>query len=228
MRDQTQLRQLVEQAREHHARHRHAALKGPAQHLPDFVFRFIFAGIVGARRRAHRVHPHRQMVLVGDALEHREEIGIVERPAVDAGEYLNAARAKRLDGTIHFRQCRRRIVHWQRCDKGGKLVGMLAAHLRHAVIRHPREPRRLIRPAQHLRGWHGQRQHLLHLGPLVEHRGPRVDVPQHAQSAHALDHAGLFAVLLHQLQIRRRHDMVVDIDLDRFHCVTGCRNGATG
>jgi hypothetical protein len=40
------------------------------------------------------MHPDRHAVIVGRALEDREEFGIVERAAVDVGEDLDAARAE--------------------------------------------------------------------------------------------------------------------------------------
>ena len=220
MGDEPQVGQFVQQAREHHARHRHAAFEGPAKHLPDLVLRLVFAGIVGAAGRARRVHPHRQLVLPGDALEHGEEIRVVERAGIHVGQHLDAARPELFHRPIHFLQRGGRIVHRQRGHEGRELVRPLAAHLGHAVVGHPREPGRHVGAAKQFRRGHGQRQHLLHLRPLVQHGHTGLDVPQHAQVAHALDHAGLLAVLLDKFQVGQRHDVVVDVDLGGLHCLS--------
>src|SRR5438067_13458268 len=40
-----------------------------------------------------------------------------------------------------------------------------------------------------------------------------LDVPEHAQAGHALHHARLLRVRLHELEVRLRHDVVEDVDL---------------
>ena len=212
--DDAHIRQPVEQPREHDARHRHARFVRPSQHLPDLELGLLLVDVVGARRRPRGMHPDRKMVLARHALEHREEFRLVERAAVDAGENLHAARAELADCAIHLLQRRRHVVHGQGCDKRRELPRPARAHRRHVVVGDAGELGRKLRPADQLGPRQRERQHLLHLRPLLEHGDARLDVPQHAQAPHALDDARVLEVGLHHVEVARGHDVVEDID---FH-----------
>src|SRR5262249_22760769 len=87
-------------------------------------------------------------------------------------------------------------------------------HLRHAVVRHAREPGRAVRGTEELRRGQSEGEDLAHAGKLrTQHLDAVLDVPEHAQAAHALHHAGLLRVRLDELEICRRHDVVEDVDL---------------
>ena len=152
--------------------------------------------------------------MVGGTLEHRQELGIVERPAGDARADLDASCAEFADGAIHLFERRGDVVHRQRGDEGGKFLRPFPAHLRHAVVGNARELGREIRSAEELGGRQAEGQHLAHiLELLAQHRHARFNVPEHAQVRHALDDAGVLRVLLQHLEIPHRHHVVEDVDL---------------
>ena len=215
MRDDAKARELLEEGREHHARHGDARLERPSEHLPDLVFRFLLADVVGARAGPRRVHPDRHVVLRRRALEHREELRLVERAAVHAGADLHAARPELCDGAVHLLERRGNVVHGERGDECGEFLRPFRRHAGHAVVGDARELGRELGRAHQLGGGQRQRQHLLHVGEfLVQHPHPRLDVPEHAQVAHALEDALILQVLLHHVQVRHRHDVIEDVD---FH-----------
>ena len=103
--DEAHLWQLLEQPREHHARHSDAGLERPAEHLPDLVLRLLLVDIIGTRRRPCWVQENRQVVFVRYPLQHCEELRLIQRPSVDAGADLHAAGAERGDCTVYLLQC---------------------------------------------------------------------------------------------------------------------------
>ena len=70
------------------------------------------------------MEPDRQVVFFYAALEDREELGIIERPAVDVGEDLDAFRAELADRIVHFRDGRGHVVQRQRGDERRKIFRM--------------------------------------------------------------------------------------------------------
>ena len=215
VRDDAQVREFLEEGREHHARHGDARLERPAEHLPDLVFRFLLADVVGARAGPRRVHPHRHAVLLRRALEHREELRLVERAAVHAGADLHAARAELCDGAVHLLERRGNVVHGERGDERGEFLRPLRRHARHAVVGDARKLGRELGSSHQLGGGQRQRQHLLHVGEFfIQHPHPRLDVPEQAQVAHALQDALVLQVLLHHFQVGHRHDVIENVD---FH-----------
>ena len=160
------------------------------------------------------MHPDGQIVLPGDPLEDREELRFVERPAVDAGADLHAARFELSDRAIHFLERGGHVVHRQRGDEGGEFLRPFRDHLRHAVVGDARKLGRELGSADQLGRGQGEGQHLLHVGKfLIEHGNARLDVPEHAQAGHALDDPLILGMGLEHVEVSRRHDVIEDVDL---------------
>src|SRR5882762_6892325 len=222
--DDAQLRQLVEHAGEHEPRHEGAGLVGPAEQPPDLVLGLRLGRVIGELRGARRMHPYRQAVLVRHALENREELRLVERPAVDVGEDLDALRAELADGAVHLLERRRHVVHRQRGDEGRELPGVLPHDLRHAVVRQPRQLGGLLGTSEELDGRHRQGQDLLVLGEALHHAHALVEVPQHRDMHPALELRRERRVplgdLLHPLEVRLRKDMRKNVEFQHYSSFT--------
>src|SRR3989441_7337809 len=222
--DDAQLRQPVEHAGEHEPRHEGAGLVGPAEQPPDLVLGLRLGRVVGELRGARRMPPDRQAVLVRHALEDREELRLVERPAVDVGEDLDALGAELADGAVHLLERGGDIVHRQRGDEGRELPGVLLHDLRHAVVRQPGELGGLLGTSQELDGRHRQGQDLLVLGEALHHAHALVQVPQHRNVHPALELRRERRVplgdLLHPLEVRLRKDVRKDVELQHYSSFT--------
>ena len=170
--------------------------------------------VVGARRRARRVHPDRQVVRVRHALEHREELRLVERPPVDAGADLDAARAERSDRAVHLLERRGHVVHRQRGDEGRKFLRPFAAHLRHAVVGDARELGRSSGPPSSSGGGSDSVSTCCTSGNFSSSIATRASMSHSMRRlVMRLTMPGVLRVLLHHLEVARRHDVVEDVDL---------------
>src|SRR6266436_6254335 len=222
--DDAQLRQPVEHAREHEPRHEGAGLVRPAEQPPDLVPGLRLGRVIGELRGARRMHPDRQAVPVRHALEDREELRLVERPAVDVGEDLDALRAELADGAVHLLERGRHVVHRQRGDEGRELPGVLSHDLSHAVVRQPRQLGGLLGVSQELDGRHRQGQDLLVLGEALHHAHALVEVPQHRDMHPALELRRERRVplgdLLHPLEVRLRKDVRKNVEFQHYSSFT--------
>src|SRR5437879_576380 len=222
--DDAQLRQPVEHAGEHEPRHEGAGLVGPAEQPPDLVLGLRLGRVVGELRGARRMHPDRQAVLVRHALEDREELRLVERPAVDVGEDLDALGAELADGAVHLLERGGDVIHRQRGDEGRELPGVLLHDLGHAVVRQPGQLGGLLGTSQKLDGGHRQGQDLPVLGEALHHAHALVQVPQHRNVHPALELGRERRVplgdLLHPLEVRLRKDVRKDVELQHYSSFT--------
>src|SRR2546427_1506371 len=123
--DDAQLRQPVEPAGEHEPRHEAAGLVGPAEHPPDLVLGLRLGRVIGEPRCAPLMHPDLQAVLVSHTPDDREELRLVEWPAVDVGEDLDAPGAELADGAVHLLERGGDVIHRQRGDEGRELFGVV-------------------------------------------------------------------------------------------------------
>src|SRR3989475_4409140 len=170
------------------------------------------------------MHPDRQAVLVRHALEDREDLRLVERPAVDVGEDLDALGAELADGAVHLLEGGRHVVHRQRGDKGGELLGVLPHDLGHAVVRQPGQLGGLRGISQELDGRHRQGQDLLVLGEALHHAHALVEVPQHRNVHPALELRRERRIplgdSLHPLEVRLRKNVRKNVELQHYSSFT--------
>src|SRR5438046_3900519 len=166
------------------------------------------------------MHPDRQAVPVRHALEDREELRLVERPAVDVGEDLDAPGAEVADARVHILERGSDVIHRQRGDEGRELPGVLLHDLSHAVVRQPGQLGGLLGTSQELDGRHRQSQDLLVLGEALHHAHALVQVPQHRDVHPALELRRERRVplgdLLHPLEVRLRKDVRKDVELQLY------------
>ena len=125
MRQNIQLRKLIQNAAEHEPRHRNRGFIGPAEGPPDLVFRFLFAGVVGQFKGAARgMQKHHLAGFRGD-FEHRTKLRQIKRLAVDVRVQLNAACAigesalKLLGGVLG--------IHRQRGEPAAEVIRLSSA-----------------------------------------------------------------------------------------------------
>src|SRR5881396_3193407 len=170
------------------------------------------------------MHPDRQAVPVRHALEDREELRLVERPAVDVGDDLDAPGAELADGAVHLLERGGDVVHRQRGDEGRELPGVLLHDLRHAVVRQPGQLGGLLGASQKLDGRHRQGQDLPVLGEALHHAHALVQVPQHRNVHPALELRRERRVpcgdLLHPLEVRLRKDVRKNVELQHYSSFT--------
>jgi hypothetical protein len=154
-------------------------------------------------------------VVLRRALEQREEIGVIERPAVDARQHLDAARTEPADGAVQLLERRGQVVHGKRGDEGREPVRVGIAYARHAIVREARQLGRALRPGGELWRRLAQCQHLLQVRPWREHAQALLHVPQRPDFRRVA-HQGLLAgVTFERLEVRRRQHVVKDVDLHR-------------
>ena len=137
------------------------------------------------------MHPDRQVVLLRHALEDREELGLVERPAVDVGEDLDALarRARRWRGPSPPATPATLFIGSE-ATKHGKQVRVLRDDLGHAVVGEARELGGLSGAAEELDRRHRERQHLLVARAALHHLDALVQVPEHRDVHPALELRG--------------------------------------
>jgi len=79
------------------------------------------------------VHPDRE-VMLRHAAEHRAEFLPAQWLAGDIGEDLHAARAEVFDRAINLGQRRVNIIHRQRRDEGGEMVGIFRTQIGKRIV----------------------------------------------------------------------------------------------
>ena len=211
MTDDLEVGQLVENSRIDQPRHGGRGLVGPAEAEPDFVLRFLLAGVVGKLRGAHRMHPHGELVR-RHALEHRAEFCGRQRLAGNIGENLDPARTEFLHGAVGLLDRSLDVVHRQRSDERREMIGMPAANLGQRVVGHPHQVRRPVRRADQLGRRVGQRQHVLHLAEFIDQCAARVDVPQRPEAGERAEHRMARDQVAEAIEIRLGHEMVENVD----------------
>ena len=157
------------------------------------------------------MQPDRQIVLRGEG-EERLVFGGVDRLAVHIGEKLDAFGAELIDGALGLGERGLDLVHRQRRDESRETVGMLAAKLGHAVIRHLRQLDRLRRRGESLDRRVGQRDDLAIILHLVHRPEARLEIPDIAHGLHALGDAEVGAHRVDRARDLRRQDVGIDID----------------
>src|SRR6266850_1132901 len=217
VRDDLQLRQLLEHLREHQARHERAGLVRPAEEPVDLVLRLLFARIIGELRGARRMHPDRQVVLLRHALENGKELGLVHRPFVHFDEDMNAFRAEHPLRAVLLLEADFSSVHGQQGDEGGKKRRVRLHDLGHAVVREARQRRTLVLIGQEFDRRQRQRQHLLVTRPALHHLDALFQIPEHRDVQPALDVRGERRLrrgdLLHALEEGGWKDVRKDVQL---------------
>ncbi len=208
-----EVRQAVEQAREHQARHRSAGLVGPAEGPPDLVLGLFLGQVVREADAARRVQQDRHAERRG-RLEHRQEFRRVERLAVDVAADLHAVGAVVAHRPLELARGVR-VVHRERRGMADEAVGMARDQLGEPVIGEPRELRRLGRRRQRLDRRLAERDDLRVVVELVHHPEAQVEVVDAGDLAHALADARK-AGLAQRLEVARREEVVVGVDVAHF------------
>ena len=219
MRNDLDIRVLVEQAGHHDAPHRHARLVRPTERPPHVVPGAILRRVVGELSGTRWVQPDRQIVL-SHLVEQRLELRVVQRPAVDVREYLYALGPQVLDRPVGLLQRSLDVVQRQRRHETRKPIRVLCGHFRHPVVRDLRQLGAVLRPRDNLDRRKVQREHLLVVLPeLVDLVETSLNVVQHRNRRYALHHVRALGAHPHHLVVvRLRQDVVENIYLHvRLH-----------
>ncbi len=209
--DDFEVRIFVHDLGEHQPRHRRRGLVGPAEGPPDFVSRFLLAGVVGEAGVARRMQPDRLVELL-HRREKRLELRFIEWLAGNVGVDLHAERAV-LDRAGRLADAGIGCVEGDLRHPAGEVVLVLGADLGEFIVDQLGVFVRLdaVALGEGFQRRHRVGQYLRIVLERIDHLLARIDIVDARHPAHALADIGITAVD-QQLEHPARHEMGIGID----------------